>query len=191
MRQLVLASASPRRRDLLEKSGYKNFLCVSPDVRETSEFSAQHYDLVTDNAVMKAENVAARYPDAVVLAADTVILFQGEIIGKPADLNDAIRILMRLSGKTHHVVTDVCIRCVQTSLCQCLSFRSEVTFLPFDRKTAEQYVSLVDVLDKAGAYAVQEHGELIIQKCSGSLNNVIGLPVELLTSKIDMALNES
>lgn len=182
VRSVILASASPRRAALLREAG--------PDFA-SMQIRTSHVNEGTDpleNARLKAEAVAAAEPRAIVIGADTVIRFNGETIGKPADLEDARRILAKLSGHTHDVVTGVCVRCVENDLLVRFEETTHVTFRTLTPETIDAYISAVDVLDKAGAYAIQEHGEDIIEKIDGSLSNVIGLPVERLKETVHYLL---
>jgi len=184
-RPIILASASPRRAALLREAG--------PDFA-SMQILTSHVDEGTDpleNARLKAEAVSAAKPQAIVIGADTVIRFDGETIGKPADLDDARRILAKLSGRTHDVVTGVCVRCLENDLLVRFEDITHVTFRTLTHETIEAYIAAVNVLDKAGAYAIQEHGEDIIEKIDGSLTNVIGLPVERLKETVHYLLGLS
>jgi len=141
-----------------------------------------------ENAMRKAEAVAKLNPQALVIGADTVIRFEGETIGKPADIEDAKRILARLSGRTHDVATGVCVRCVEADILVRFEEATHVTFRTLTPEIIDKYVQDVNVLDKAGAYAIQEHGEDIIESVDGSLTNVIGLPVERLKETFEYLL---
>lgn len=189
-RKIILASASPRRKILLGKCGAD---CFETDIPRAPEIKPDPgrgnlSSLALDNAVRKAEEVARRHPESLIVAADTVIELDHEILGKPADRGEALRFLLRLAGRTHRVVTGVCLRCLEPEIMVRFAETSEVDFKPFDRSTAEEYMRLVNVLDKAGAYAVQEHPELIISAVRGSLDNVAGLPVERLSGALECAL---
>lgn len=185
MRPLILASVSPRRKTLLAECGYPDFTVVPSAATELEPAPDNAEYLALENAVRKAADVSARYPEAVVIGADTVIEFERGIIGKPADAEDAVRILMRLSGRTHLVTTAVCVRCAENNVLVRFVESSEVRFRDFGHAVAEEYVRLVNVLDKAGAYAVQEHGELIIAGTRGSYTNIVGLPAERLKETLD------
>ena len=134
--------------------------------------------LVTGNARAKALEVAARFPDAVVIGADTLVWLDGNALGKPSGPDDARRMLRDLSGRVHEVVTGV--HLVRMEPRQQVEFHevTRVRFRPFGEETIEQYLSAVDVMDKAGAYALQEYGEMIVEAVEGSRSNVVGLPVE-------------
>ncbi|MBR4717066.1 MAG: septum formation protein Maf [Lentisphaeria bacterium] len=173
-RPVILASASPRRSALLKEAGpaFADMRILTSHVEEGSD--------PLENARLKAEAVAQMNPRALVIGADTVIRFEGRTIGKPADLEDAKRILAMLSGRTHDVATGVCVRCVEADILVRFEDITHVTFRTLTPAIIDKYVRDVNVLDKAGAYAIQEHGEDIIESIDGSLTNVVGLPVERL-----------
>ena len=173
-RPIILASASPRRSALLKEAGpaFASMRIMTADVKEGDD--------PLENAMRKAGAVAQLNPQALVIGADTVIRFEGKTIGKPADLEDAKRILAMLSGHTHDVATGVCVRCVEADILVRFEEATHVTFRTLTPEIIDKYVRDVNVLDKAGAYAIQEHGEDIIESIDGSLTNVIGLPVERL-----------
>ena len=177
-RPVILASASPRRAALLREAGpeFASMQIMPSDADEGAD--------PLENARLKAESIAAKNPRAIVIGADTVIRFGGETIGKPADLDDARAILAKLSGRTHDVVTGVCVRCLENDILVRFEEATHVTFRMLTPEAIEKYIKAVNVLDKAGAYAIQEHGDDIIQGIDGSLTNVIGLPVERLTETI-------
>ena len=178
LRSIILASASPRRAALLREAGpeFASMRIMPSDADEGAD--------PLENARLKAESVAAANPQAIVIGADTVIRFGGETIGKPADLDDARAILAKLSGRTHDVVTGVCVRCLENDILVRFEEATHVTFRVLTPEAIEKYIAAVNVLDKAGAYAIQEHGDDIIQGIDGSLTNVIGLPVERLTETV-------
>ena len=181
-RPVILASASPRRSALLREAGptFASMRIMTSDVEEGDD--------PLENAMRKAEAVAKLNPQALVIGADTVIRFEGETIGKPADLEDAKRILARLSGRTHDVATGVCVRCVEAGILVRFEEATHVRFRTLTHEIIDKYVQDVNVLDKAGAYAIQEHGEDIIESIDGSLTNVIGLPVERLKETFEYLL---
>ncbi len=181
-RPIILASASPRRSALLREAGptFASMRIMTSDVEEGND--------PLENAMRKAEAVAKLNPQALVIGADTVIRFEGETIGKPADLEDAKRILARLSGRTHDVATGVCVRCVEAGILVRFEEATHVRFRTLTHEIIDKYVQDVNVLDKAGAYAIQEHGEDIIESIDGSLTNVIGLPVERLKETFEYLL---
>lgn len=178
VRPVILASASPRRAALLREAGP-----VFASMRILTSHAEEGADPL-ENARLKAESVAALEPRALVIGADTVIRFGDETIGKPADLDDARRILAKLSGRTHDVVTGVCVRCLEADILVRFEEATHVKFRTLTPEAIDAYIAAVDVLDKAGAYAIQERGDDIIEGIEGSLSNVIGLPVERLTETV-------
>ena len=178
---IILASASPRRSELLRGMGI-SFEVVTADVNEFDANSAPDLvavDLARENAWHKAEMVAAMRPGHWVLGADTVVALDERVFGKPASMDQARYFLMELSGQTHEVITGCAL--IGPDGSEDLFHRiSHVTFQVLDRETVDRYLVEVNVLDKAGAYALQEHGEWIVENVEGSRNNVIGLPTESL-----------
>ena len=172
---IVLASASPRRRDLLARAGVVFEVIVSP-AEEIHDPAMEPAALCQWNATLKAAAVAALRPDATVIGSDTLVFLDGEPLGKPADLAEAHRMLRRLSGRTHQVCTGVCLIFPGGSH-KVFHDISEVTFRMLDDAAIHAYFALVDPLDKAGAYGIQEHGERIIGAIRGCADNVMGLPV--------------
>jgi len=179
---LILASESPRRRELLGSLGIP-FETESAAVGELTTLPDPQ-EVPLRNAERKAGAVAARHPRDLVLGADTVVLAEGRVIGKPRDLADALAILLSLSGITHQVITGIALIREEDRLRRSWSEITRVTFKPFGRKEAERYLSLVSVLDKAGAYAIQEHGDILVDHIDGSLENVIGLPLVRLQKEL-------
>lgn len=182
-RQIILASASPRRASLLQNAGFVSLKIMIPHVKESDD--------PLENARLKAVEIAGACPEAIVVGADTVIRLDNRIIGKPADVADAKKILASLSGRTHEVSTGVCVRCVADDVLVRFEETTRVTFRKLSAAAIDRYVKAVDVLDKAGAYAIQEHGEDLISTIDGSFTNVIGLPVERLTETLHYLLGMS
>ena len=175
---LILASQSPRRRELMAREGLE-FTVVVRDTEEVHDASLLPETLCACNASAKAEAVAAEFPEATVIGADTLVFIDDTPLGKPADEAEAVAMLLRLQGRTHCVCTAVAVVMPEGKR-RDFAEKSYVTFRPLSREQILHYMSLVHVYDKAGAYAVQEHGELIIEKVQGDLDNVIGLPVKRL-----------
>lgn len=183
---LILASASPRRRELLATLGIP-FSVRTSTAEELRE--GPWMMLALENALRKAEEVAARFPEDLVIGADTVIEFENRILGKPEDMDDAFRMLSMFSEKTHCVTTGCAIICHSRSIRIRFAETSRVTFKSLDAETIRHYLSLVPVLDKAGAYAIQDHGEMLIESLEGSLDNVIGFPTERFRLPLKFLLN--
>lgn len=183
-RELVLASSSPRRKALLEEHGYA-FVCVEPGAVETPPAPgepAEGYAIRTARA--KAEGVAASLrterPGAVVLGADTVVECAGRLLGKPADRREARAILKTISGSRHAVVTGLVLIDLPTGRTTEGSERTELFMKRLSEEEIDGYVLTGEPLGKAGAYAIQESGDRYVKVLSGSLTNVVGLPMELL-----------
>ena len=180
---LILASGSPRRKDLLDQAGF-SFAIIPPDIEEIDDPSMDIRALTALNAKLKAEAVAQNHPDQVVVAADTLVLFQNRSLGKPADRDEAAQMIRQLNGNTHQVFTAVCL--IRHGRGERIDFdvATEVTFKCLSEEDLRHYHSLINPLDKAGAYAAQEHGDLIIEESVGSSTNVIGLPMDELTEAL-------
>lgn len=173
---LILASGSPRRKHLLETLGVR-FKIVSADVEEMNDLpDPQH--LVETNARLKTGWVAERYPAEWVLGSDTTVALGEEILNKPVDMEDARAMLRRMSGNTHTVYTAVCLMRKDAQQEELFTVTSEVRFKPFDDDLITAYFEVVNPLDKAGAYGIQEGKELIIDGWKGSFSNIMGLPVD-------------
>jgi septum formation protein len=136
------------------------------------------------NAHRKARAIAKKIPDALVLGADTLVFLEREIFGKPRDAVDAHRMLKQLSGRTHQVITGVSLMHLRVHRERIFAVSTDVTFLSLDEPQISHYLSKINPLDKAGAYAIQEYGELIVAEISGSFSNVVGLPLEKLTDEL-------
>jgi septum formation protein len=172
---VVLASSSPRRRELLEQAGVSFEVVASP--AEEIHDPAMKPDLLCElNATLKAAAVAIIRPDATVIGSDTLVFIDDLPLGKPADLEEARGMLRRLSGRTHRVCTGVCVIYPGGGK-NVFHDTTEVTFLKLDDAAIEEYFALVNPLDKAGAYGIQESGERIIAGIRGNFDNVMGLPV--------------
>jgi septum formation protein len=175
--RFVLASGSPRRRELLEKAGYE-FDVVLPVVDEISAAWLTIREATACNAMRKAVEVARSVPGAVVLGADTLVALDGRVIGKPANLESAAKTLRRLSGRTHEVWTSVFVCHPASGRAHSFQEMSQVRFRKLNHRAIASYLAKIDPLDKAGAYAAQGHGMEIIERIEGSYSNVVGLPME-------------
>ena len=178
--RLILASESPRRKVLLAELVF-DFEVQPAGVQEISRVKAGPEAMVLANAEMKAEAVADRNPGCLVLGADTNVFLDGEALNKPADLAESGKMLRKLSGRMHSVLTGLVLRRKgedELLLKRCVE--SRVYFKKLDEKIIEDYLSKVNTLDKAGAYAIQENGDLIIERMEGSFSNIVGLPLEAL-----------
>lgn len=174
---LVLASGSPRRRELLARAGYRPRVVI-PRVDETPPPGTSVRDAIRFAAARKAQAVASRFPDAWVLAADTLIVDGAKALGKPANRGEAVEMLMSLSGRSHLCVSAVVLTHATAAVRREVLVESEVCFKRLTRADVDAYLDGVDVLDKAGAYAIQEAPDLLGAEVVGSRSNVIGLPME-------------
>jgi septum formation protein len=181
---LILASQSPRRAELLGLLGVE-FAVVPSDAPEVEHAHLTPHEVCLLNAWRKAHVVAKAHRDALVLAADTLVFLDQEILAKPADRADAARMLARLSGRTHQVVTGVCLLHQRTHRQSLFAESTDVTFQRLDPTRIRRYLAKVNPLDKAGAYAIQEHGTQIVESLNGSLTNVVGLPLERVRRELE------
>jgi septum formation protein len=180
---IILASASPRRAELL-KLLKLDFQIVPSDADEAAHEHLSPLEICQLNAHRKARAVAKKIPDALVLGADTLVFLDAEILGKPRDLKEAEQMLSRLQGRAHQVVTGVSLIHLRSHRERLFAVSTDVLFHPLDRAQIRDYLEKIHPLDKAGAYAIQEFGELIISEISGSYSNVVGLPVERLREEL-------
>ena len=171
--KILLASGSPRRRELLAQLGL-TFGIASPDVDESPHEGESPTDYVRRLALDKANAVSAE-PHTMVIAADTTVEIDGDILAKPDDAADAARMLRRLSARTHRVHTGVALRLGDRATVDVIT--SLVTFVPLTPAAIEWYVGTGEPLDKAGAYAVQGAGGVFVQRVQGSVSNIVGLPL--------------
>ena len=180
---LLLASNSPRRRELLSEAGFE-FETLGPRVAESCETHLTLRELTALNASRKGFAAVRAHPKKIVLAADTLVAIDNQILGKPNNLTDAVAMLERLIGRTHQVCTSVFICHLARATSVSFSEISGVRFRKLTRTEIERYLAKVNPLDKAGAYAAQGFGSEIIEKIDGSFTNVVGLPMEATVSAL-------
>lgn len=189
MKKLILASASPRRRELLAKAGF-SFEVKTSDVDEAIGMMEAPL-LVRELALLKAAAVAKTVrEDCLVLGADTVVSAGGEILGKPKDWRDARRILRLLSGRAHQVYTGVCIVEAKTGRAVCRSERTDVLFRRLTNREIRAYIKTKEPMDKAGAYAIQGGARRFVRGFVGHFDNVVGLPVGLVKEILETEFSE-
>lgn len=181
---MILASGSPRRAELLRQLGL-DFQIIPGVATEVLDEHLSPLELCQLNAHRKARAIAKKHPDALVLGADTLVFLEGESMGKPADIAEARRMLGRLQGRTHQVVTGVSLIHLRALRERTFAVSTAVTFHPLNAEQINGYLSKMNPLDKAGAYAIQEHGDTIVSEISGSFSNVVGLPIEMLKEEIE------
>ncbi len=177
--QYVLASASPRRRELLSQI-LDEFTVDAARGGEEVNISLFPEDIACALAERKCDEVFRRHSGSTVIGCDTIVVFRGEILGKPADAADAVRTLKMLSGKTHYVITGVCVRNKYKKLIK--YDRTEVKFHVLSDRFINEYVAGGSPLDKAGSYGIQDGG--LVDKYYGSYTNVVGLPVALVRNML-------
>jgi septum formation protein len=182
--KVVLASGSPRRRELLEMIGLE-FEVNVPDVHETSRHENDPSRFVTEIALAKAASVAAACEAALVLGADTIVVLDGRILGKPRDESDAARMLRVLGGRTHEVYTGIALVDSVTGLTKTGFERSEVTMKMLTEEEIARYVATREPADKAGSYGIQGLGAIFIQHIKGCYFNVMGLPLARLYQMVE------
>ncbi len=184
--KIILASASPRRRELISIIS-DDVVFTTADVDETLPEGVPLHESAEFLACKKAAAVAKKYSDELVVGADTVVICEGEILGKPKDKADAARMLTLLSGKTHLVVTG----CALFKNGKSLSFSttSLVTFYSLTESEIDAYIETGEPMDKAGAYGIQAKGSLLVKAIEGDYFNIVGLPVAELNRKIKLFLS--
>ena len=180
--QLILASGSPRRKKLLSELGY-SFEVITSDVHEVHDEEMPLVELCEINAGLKAREVSLAHPEALVIGSDTLVYHQNTPLGKPKDLEEAAETLKRLSGDTHQVCSAVSVMKNGEAVSRFHDV-TEVQFKELTNEVIQDYLFKVNVLDKAGSYAIQEHGELIVESYQGDFNNVMGLPQKLVDANL-------
>ena len=181
MRQIILASSSPRRRELLEKAGVH--FQVMPSQEEEHIEKKEPAQIVENLSWQKAASVASKTgQDVIVIGSDTLVAYEGRVLGKPRDEEEAVETLKLLQGNTHQVYTGdtVIVRDKEEEITKTFSRRTDVTFYPVDEKEIRAYVATGDPMDKAGSYDIRGDFSVYIKEIYGDYNNVVGLPVSML-----------
>ena len=179
LREVILASTSPRRSQLLKEAGVA-FRIVTVPVDEFHDEQMPLAQLTRLNAEMKARSVAEQHANCLVIGADTLVSVEGRALGKPATLEEAHAMIRSLAGRAHEVGTAVCMVHHETQRSLHFDVVTKVVFRELTDAQISEYLSLIEPLDKAGGYAAQDHGDMIIDHFEGSLSNVVGLPMERL-----------
>jgi septum formation protein len=180
---IVLASSSPRRRELLEKTGLK-FIVDAAEINEDHGRRMKPAELAKIISLEKAKAVAARHPCSIIIAADTFGILGGRLLGKPRDEDEARDMLKRMSGRRHRVVTGFTILNTETGKIVSKAVETKVYFRKLGKEEIEAYVKTGDPMDKAGAYAIQGMGAQLVEKIEGDYYNVIGLPLGALVREL-------
>ncbi len=173
---IILASASPRRKELLELIGLQ-FKVDPGDYKEDMNLKLSPHELARALSLEKAKSVAGKYNNAIIIAADTFVIIRGQILGKPHTEEEAKRMLVLLDGATHSVITGFTILDTDTGKRISRSVETKVTFKKLTEKEINAYVKTKEPLDKAGAYALQGLGSILVKRIEGDYFNVIGLPL--------------
>lgn len=184
--KFILASASPRRRQIL-KGIIPDFEVIPSFADEKADSSLPPDEIVKLLAREKAKDVLSRNPECVVLGSDTIVYYEGETLGKPKDEREARETLKRLSGKTHSVFTGVCLTNRRKEIVR--AAESKVTFFDLTEEFIDDYVRSGSPMDKAGGYGIQDGG--VVKSYSGSYTNIVGLPEELVKEMIEEFFKES
>lgn len=184
MKRIILASKSPRRKELMELTKLPFEIMVS-EADETLPLNISPKEAVEILSLKKAEAIKE---DAIIIGADTVVAIDNSILGKPKDKQDAKRILNLLSGKVHQVYTGVTIKNGESV--DTFSVETDVKFFPLTQKEIEDYVALPECYDKAGAYGIQGMGGLFVKEIKGDYNNVVGLPISAVYKKLKSLENK-
>ena len=174
---LILASGSPRRKEILEKLGYQ-FKTEKTDADERYPDNMRVSDIAEHLSVIKAKTSLTKNPDDVVIGSDTIVVLDGRVLGKPDSIRDAKEILMALSGKTHIVYTGVCVASAEKT--ESFTVATEVTFSELNESDIDEYIASGEPMDKAGAYGIQGFGCRFVSSISGDYYAVMGLPANKL-----------
>ena len=182
--RFILASASPRRRELLARAGFSPEV-IPANVEEDENPEGNPEEMVRHNARIKAAALAERFPAALILAADTTVALESVVLNKPGSLEEARAMLEKLSGRTHTVYTGVVLQCKAAGLYEESCLSSRVVFKTLGADVIGRYFQIVNPLDKAGAYGIQDGRELIIDSFEGPISNIMGLPVEFVVEQLE------
>ncbi|MGG3521992.1 Maf family protein [Bacillus pseudomycoides] len=188
MKKLILASGSPRRKELLELAGVP-FEIVASEIEETIGAYSSPADIVMSLALQKASAVVENHEDSVVLGADTIVTYESRILGKPKDEAEAKEILQLLSGKTHEVYTGVALISKEKTVT--FYERTEVTFWELTEEEIDAYIATKEPLDKAGSYGIQGKGSIFVQHIQGDYYSVVGLPIARLVRELKQFDNDA
>ena len=188
MNKFILASASPRRKELLSAIGLDFTVIVSEADEDSISKELEPSLYVQELALLKAaatSKTISDNKDAIVIAADTIVTLDNKILGKPSDTSDAFTMLKALSGRTHEVYTGYCIMRISDGMSVCKAVKTEVTFKTLTDEKINSYIASGEPMDKAGAYGIQGLGSLLIEKFNGDYHNVVGLPISSLADTLE------
>lgn len=188
--QIILASKSPRRAQLLTQIGLK-YKIVPSHIDESKYTNSNPIHTARNLAVAKARHIGQQYRTGIIIGADTIVVIDRKILGKPKDKQDAIKLLSTLSGRTHRVITGLAILNAKTNRVKVGHSITYVTFRKLLRKEIEEYIATGDPFDKAGSYGIQGKGALFVERITGDYFNVVGLPLVLLSRLLQSFLLKS
>jgi len=183
--KLILASTSPRRAEILRKQRI-DFEVISPEDIDEEKISSDPVEHVTQLSRRKVESVSHKVQEGLILGADTIVVLNGEILGKPMDQADAERILKKLSGKTHRVYTGLTLMDKKSGRIFSAYDCTEVKFNELAEEEIRSYIATGEPMDKAGAYGIQGMGNFLVNRIKGNLDNVIGLPMQKFKEIVKM-----
>lgn len=181
MKSIILGSTSPRRQELMAKL-HKPYISIAPNCDEILNNDLKLPERIEDLAYQKAKSVLDTNPDAIVIGCDTVVSLDGEILGKPKSIEDARKMLNKLSNNTHQVITSVAI--ISSEKKDIFSTITDVIFYPLDNDMIQDAIDNDGLLDKAGAYSIQGQGALFIKEIKGDYYSIMGLPVSELNRRL-------
>ena len=179
MKQLILASTSPRRKELLKQLGV-NFSAAKNDFAEPTHKNSSPQKHVIENALGKAFSVAAHFKNAIIIGADTEVVFNRKVLGKPKDMAEAFSFMRMLQGNTHAVYTGLALIDTRKNKALTDYVKTMVTMRSLNEQEQNAYLALINPLDKAGAYAIQGPGSIVVEKIDGCYYNVVGFPIAKL-----------
>ncbi|HCS74844.1 MAG TPA: septum formation inhibitor Maf [Clostridiales bacterium] len=190
-KKLILASASPRRKELLDQVGIKYEVLPSNFEEHIEDMEGTPAEKAEKLAYLKARDVASKLKDCLVLGADTIVVVDNEVLGKPKDLDDAKSMLSRLSGKEHQVITGVALIDTNKNIELVSHETTSVKFRKLTSRMINSYLAAQEPMGKAGAYAIQGFGALLIEGINGCYSNVVGLPLTKLSKMIESLNTQS
>ncbi len=185
MSKIILASSSPRRKELLEKYNLDPII-FKPDIEEKELDCEKPIQIAMSLAFEKAYCVSKYFKnDEIIIGADTIVVFENKVLGKPRDKEDAFRILSLLSGKEHHVITGLSLIQANSNLKIIDYEKTKVQFRELTKDRINRYIRTMEPMDKAGAYGIQGYGEMLVKGIEGCYSNVVGLPLGKLDYLLD------
>ena len=185
---IILASNSPRRKSLLELIDLP-FKVIASSVHEDFKIDLKPIEFAQHYSKLKADDVAEKYPDSLVIGADTIVILDNEIIGKPIDENDSKSMLRKLSGRTHSVITGVSLVWKEKNIKDIFYKKTQVTFLELTDEQIQYYIDNYHPLDKAGSYGIQDWFAVCVKKIDGCFYNVMGMPLSKFYSHLIKIIN--